>query len=67
MVLVNDANGQFIAFDELVGNASVLPKDVWGEWDRSAITVQRDVLSVFNDLAASVSARWRSVRSFTTS
>lgn len=52
---VNDANGQFIAFDELVGNASVLPKDVWGEWDRSAITVQRDVLSVFNDLAASVS------------
>jgi hypothetical protein len=52
---VNDANGQFIAFDELVGNASVLPKDVWGEWDRSAITIQRDVLSVFNDLAASVS------------
>ncbi len=52
---VNDANGQFIAHDALVGNASVLPKDVWGEWDRSAITVQRDVLSVFNDLAASVS------------
>lgn len=52
---VNDANGQFISFDELVGNASVLPKDVWGEWDRSAITVQRDVLAVFNDLAASVS------------
>jgi hypothetical protein len=52
---VNEAGGQFIAFDDLVGNASVLPKDVWGEWDRSAITVQRDVLSVFNDLAASVS------------
>ncbi|BEO02788.1 encapsulating for peroxidase [Serratia marcescens] len=52
---VNDANGQFIAFDDLVGNASVLPKDVWGEWDRSAITVQRDVLAVFNDLASSVS------------
>ncbi|MCA6998213.1 major capsid protein [Dickeya solani] len=52
---VNDANGQFISFDELIGNASVLPKDVWGEWDRSAITVQRDVLAVFNDLAASVS------------
>lgn len=52
---VNDANGQFVAFDSLIGNASVLPKDVWGEWDRSAITVQRDVLSVFNDLAASVS------------
>nr|WP_310616686.1 major capsid protein [Pantoea cypripedii] len=52
---VNDANGQFIAYDQLVGNASVLPKDVWGEWDRSAITVQRDVLAVFNDLSASVS------------
>lgn len=52
---VNDANGQFIAYDNLVGNASVLPRDVWGEWDRSAITVQRDVLSVFNDLAATVS------------
>lgn len=52
---VNDANGQFISFDQLIGNASVLPKDVWGEWDRSAITVQRDVLSVFNDLAATVS------------
>lgn len=52
---VNDANGQFIAYDNLVGNASVLPKDVWGEWDRSAITVQRDVLAVFSDLAASVS------------
>lgn len=52
---VNDANGQFVAYDQLVGNASVLPKDVWGEWDRTAITVQRDVLAVFNDLAASVS------------
>lgn len=52
---VNEEGGKFIAFDELVGNASVLPKDVWGEWDRSAITVQRDVLAVFNDLAASVS------------
>ncbi|NOJ91329.1 encapsulating for peroxidase, partial [Myxococcus xanthus] len=36
---VNEEGGKFIAFDELVGNASVLPKDVWGEWDRSAITV----------------------------
>ncbi|MDZ7906193.1 MAG: major capsid protein [Cypionkella sp.] len=38
-----------------VGNASPLPKDVWGEWDREGIEVQRNVLSVFNDLAASVS------------
>ncbi|GLY59662.1 hypothetical protein Pcaca05_05200 [Pectobacterium carotovorum subsp. carotovorum] len=52
---VNDANGRFIAFNELEGNASVLPRDVWGEWDRTAITIQRDVLAVFNDLAASVS------------
>ncbi len=39
----------------LVGNASPLPKDVWGEWDREGVEVQRNVLSVFNDLAASVS------------
>lgn len=56
---VNHANGALIAHNELMGNASTLPKDVWGEWDRSAITVQRDVLSVFNDLAASVSRPMR--------
>lgn len=39
----------------LIGNALPLPKDVWGQWDREGIEVQRDVLSVFNDLAASVS------------
>lgn len=39
----------------IIGNASPLPKDVWGEWDREGIAIQRDVLSVFNDLAASVS------------
>ena len=38
-----------------VGNALPLPRDVWGEWDRDGIEVQRDVLAVFNDLAASVS------------
>lgn len=36
-------------------NASPLPKDVWGEWDRDALVIQRDVLAVFNDLAATVS------------
>lgn len=36
----------------IVGNASTLPKDVWGEWDREAIEVQRDVLAVFNDLSS---------------
>lgn len=35
----------------LTGNASPLPKDVWGEWDRTAVEVQRDVLAVFNSLA----------------
>lgn len=38
----------------LIGNALPLPKDVWGQWDREGIEVQRDVLAVFNDLAASV-------------
>lgn len=39
----------------LVGNASPLPKDVWGVWDREAVEIQRDVLAVFNDIAASAS------------
>jgi len=39
----------------LLGNALPVPKDVWGVWDREGIEVQREVLSVFNDLAASVS------------
>lgn len=39
------------AFDQFQGNASVLPKDVWGLWDREAIEVQRDILAVFNDLS----------------
>lgn len=38
----------------LVGNAMTLPKDVWGEWDREAVEIQREVLVVFNDLAAAV-------------
>jgi len=38
---------------ELIGNASPLPKDVWGEWDSEGVAIQREVLSVFNDLAAS--------------
>lgn len=38
----------------LVGNASPLPRDVWGEWDRESVEIQRDVLSVMNDLAGSV-------------
>lgn len=39
----------------LIGNASSLPKDVWVDWDREAITVARSVLAVFDDLSNSVS------------
>lgn len=35
-----------------VGNASPLPRDVWGDWDREALSVQRAELVIFNDLAA---------------
>jgi hypothetical protein len=41
--------------DDIVGNAMPIPKDTWGEWDKESVAIQRDVLSVFNDLAASVS------------
>lgn len=39
---------------DFVGNASPLPRDVWGQWDRDSVMIQRDILPVFNDLAASV-------------
>lgn len=39
---------------DLMGNASPLPKDVWGEWDTEGVEIQRTILPVFNDLAASV-------------
>lgn len=38
----------------MLGNAATLPRDVWGLWDREAVEIQRSVLAVFNDLAASV-------------
>lgn len=38
----------------MLGNALPIPRDVWGVWDREGVEVQRDVLSVFNDLSASV-------------
>jgi hypothetical protein len=40
---------------ELVGNASPLPKDVWGDWDKESVALQRNLQPVFSDLAASVS------------
>lgn len=39
----------------MIGNALPIPRDVWGVWDREGIEIQREVLSVFNDLSASVS------------
>lgn len=39
---------------DLMGNASSLPRDVWGEWDREAVALQRAEMVIFNDLAASV-------------
>lgn len=39
----------------LIGNAYTLPRDVWGEWDKEGVEIQREVLSVFNTLAAAVS------------
>lgn len=41
--------------DTMMGNAMPLPKDVWGDWDREGLAVQRTSLAVYNDLAASVS------------
>lgn len=40
----------------MVGNALPIPKDVWGEWDREAVEVQRTTLAVFNDLAGPLAA-----------
>lgn len=39
----------------MIGNAFTLPRDVWGEWDREAVEIQREVLSVFDDLSSAVS------------
>lgn len=49
---VTEVAGAVMAGNVLAGNASTLPKDVWGEWDREATLVQKDVLAVFSDLAA---------------
>lgn len=52
---VNDFQGAILAHNELIGNASTLPRGAWEQFDRTSILVQRDELVVFNDLAASVS------------
>lgn len=45
---------QISANGDLIGNALSLPRDVWGEWDREAVSLQRQEMVIFNDLAASV-------------
>jgi hypothetical protein len=37
---------------DFVGNASPLPRDVWAEWDRESIEIQRDVLTVYDDMVS---------------
>lgn len=46
------AHKQMAANGVFMGNAATVPKDVWGEWDREGIEIQRDVLAVFNDLSS---------------
>ena len=46
---------QPIRNEGMIGNASPLPLNIWGEWDREGLEIQREVLGVFNDLAAAVS------------
>jgi len=46
---------QFMYGNKLaIGNASPLPRDVWGIWDAESVELQRSTLAVFNDLASSV-------------
>lgn len=42
-------NGSLVA-----GNATAVPRDVWGEWDTDGLELQRSRLAVFNDLAATL-------------
>jgi hypothetical protein len=39
---------------DFVGNASPLPKDVWGDWDKESVALQRNLQPVFGDLSAAV-------------
>lgn len=56
ILAANSGDGNVLGLNQgIIGNASTLPKDVWGAWDRSFVEVQRDVLAVFNDLAGTVS------------
>lgn len=37
-----------------IGNALPIPREVWGDWDRESVELQRSTLTVFNSLSASV-------------
>ncbi|MEO0955672.1 MAG: major capsid protein [Pseudomonadota bacterium] len=43
-----------LANAELVGNASPLPRDVWGDWDRESVSLMRNLQPVFDDLSSAV-------------
>lgn len=49
---INQVDNAIMAGNALDGSASTLPHEVWQEWDRDAVQIQRDVLAVFSDLAA---------------
>lgn len=49
------AMNERIAHSGMIGNAQPVPRYVWEMWDREGVQLQRELLTVFNDLAASVS------------
>lgn len=49
----NQAMGAIAAQNSLIGNASPIPLDAWRRVDQRSAMIQRDVLAVFNRLAAS--------------
>ena len=49
----NQTMGAIAAQNSLIGNASPIPLDAWRRVDQRSAMIQRDVLAVFNRLAAS--------------
>ena len=48
----NDNERQFGSNRMLMGCATPITKDAWGQWDENGMGVARDVLAVFNDIAS---------------
>jgi hypothetical protein len=49
----NKNERSFGSVDELMGCATPITKDAWGDWDKNGIGVARDVLAVFSSIASS--------------